>query len=109
MINDTEQSRNRQKLLTSAAKNPKTGCWHWRGQISNSGYGRILLKTEGGNHMESAHRASYIAFIGPIPEGMYVRQTCGNRLCINPDHLALFEEGSVQPSPLPSAGMVRER
>jgi hypothetical protein len=26
---------------------------------------------------------------GPIPEGLLVRQRCGNRLCCNPSHLFL--------------------
>jgi hypothetical protein len=34
-----------------------------------------------------ADDASYIAFFGEIPPKSLVRQTCGNRLCINPEHL----------------------
>lgn len=79
------------KLLINTVTNPDTDCWIWTGQISNSGYGRLMLRdSRGGNSMQSAHQASYTAFIGAVPEGMLVRQTCHNRRCINPAHLELF-------------------
>jgi hypothetical protein len=78
-------------LLMHIVRNPDTGCWIWNGQISNSGYGRLMLRdSRGGTSMQSAHQASYTAFVGEVPDGMLVRQTCRNRLCINPAHLELF-------------------
>ena len=44
-------------------------------------------------YMVSAQTAIYHAFIGDIPDGHLVRQSCGNRLCINPDHLELLATG----------------
>lgn len=35
------------------------------------------------------HRAAYEAAHGPVPDGMVVRQTCGQDCCINPLHLSL--------------------
>jgi hypothetical protein len=84
-------TRIQQRLLAAASRTGETGCWEWRGQISNSGYGRMQVRdAHGAIGMRSAHNLSHEAFIGPVPEGMAVRQTCGNRLCINPDHLELF-------------------
>lgn len=72
--------------------NPESGCWEWQGQLSNSGRGRLMIADEelGGTRTVSAEDASYIAFFGEIPAKHLVRQTCGNRLCINPEHLELF-------------------
>jgi hypothetical protein len=95
MMFNTRQELNRQRLLGSAAIDPDSDCWLWRGQISNSGYGKIMLSTANGRAMESAHRASYLAFVGPIPDGTFIRQSCGNRLCINPEHLEVVLEKSA--------------
>lgn len=67
-----------------------TGCWIWNGQISNSGYGRIKQTVDKKIITMSAQAASYQAFAGPVPDGHLVKQSCGNRLCINPDHLELL-------------------
>jgi hypothetical protein len=80
----------REKLLRYSSKLAHTECWQWMGQVSNSGYGRVMLSnSEGSPYMESAHRASYTSFIGPIPDDKRVVHICGNRLCINPQHLKL--------------------
>ncbi len=96
MMLKNRQELNRQRLLASVVCDPGSGCWWWRGQISNSGYGRIMLSGPDGRAMESAHRASYLTFVGPIPEGTFIRQSCGNRLCVNPEHLEMLQEQSVR-------------
>lgn len=90
----TSDESNRQRILDSVGTIPDSDCWMWCGQISNTGYGRIMLSGPQGRSMESAHRASYTAFVGPIPERTIVRQICGNRLCVNPDHLEIVAEKS---------------
>jgi len=92
MMSTLLDSRNGDRLLGSIVKEASSGCWLWRGQISNSGYGRMMVRQESGNRLESAHRASYAAFVAPIPDGAIVRQRCGNRLCVNPQHLELVDE-----------------
>ena len=87
-----DATRAQERLLASVRKNADTGCWEWAGQVSNSGYGRTMLRdADGSTRMQSAHLASYELFIGPIPPHRQVRQSCGNRLCINPDHLELID------------------
>jgi len=74
-------------------------CWIWQGQISNSGYGRLKIKDD--DHqvkMVSAQSASYRQFIAEVPDGYLVKQSCGNQLCINPQHLTLMktQDGSMR-------------
>jgi hypothetical protein len=69
-----------------------SGCWIWQGQISNSGYGRTMVRdTDNTVKMVSAQAASYQQFIADVPDGYLVKQSCGNRLCINPQHLELLK------------------
>lgn len=62
---------------------PKTGCWIWQGVVTCTGYGRITYQYK----PWMAHRLSYEAFVGPIPEGLTLDHLCRTPLCCNPDHL----------------------
>ena len=80
-----------EKILTQCHKMSDTNCWQWTGQISNSGYGRMMIKDGNGvTRTISAHELSYLGFIDQLSPGVLVKQTCGNRLCVNPQHLERF-------------------
>lgn len=66
------------------AKVEKTDdCWNWLGGKTRYGYGRFHVRGE----MISAHRATYLLKVGPIPEGFIVDHICHNTTCVRPEHL----------------------
>jgi len=63
-----------QKLQDMTYQQIDTGCWIWKGQVSNSGYGRVMESQEDRcMQMVSAQTASYHAFIGAVPDGHLVK------------------------------------
>jgi hypothetical protein len=65
------------------AVDPSTGCWVWQRSTSFNGYGQLWYD----GRTQRAHRVFYQLYVGPIPERLQIDHTCGNRLCVNPDHL----------------------
>lgn len=46
-----------------------------------------------------AHRVAWEDANGPIPAGMHIHHTCGNKLCVNVDHLMVVhptEHGALE-------------
>ncbi len=70
-----------------ALDNADGDCWIWMGSQNSKGYGRLHLREPGGSRYIAAHRISYEAFAGEIPEGLQIDHLCRNRLCVNPGHL----------------------
>jgi len=63
---------------------PTEGCWHWTGCITK-GYGQLRLEKH--KKAELAHHFAYKMFVGEIPSDRELHHTCGNRSCVNPEHL----------------------
>lgn len=63
-----------------------TGCWPWLGELNEFGYG-VFHPGKSLDMGRGAHRFAYTAVKGDIPDGLMVRHLCGNKPCVNPDHL----------------------
>lgn len=74
-----------ERLERLSQSEPMTGCRLWLGATSGSNgkYGHLKIA---GRYVK-AHRASYEAHVGPIPEGMEIDHRCNQTLCIEPAHL----------------------
>jgi len=61
-------------------------CYVWTGYVHKpSGFGALVV----GHRFIYVHRYAWEREFGPIPLKARVIQTCGNRLCVRPDHLEL--------------------
>lgn len=60
------------------------GCWVWTRAHGHGGYGKIYID----EHTRSVHVVAYEHHVGLVPYNCVIRQRCGNRSCINPQHLA---------------------
>lgn len=66
------------------AKVDKTDeCWVWTAATDSGGYGQVWAD----GCMRCAHRVAWELANGPIPDTMELDHRCGNRLCVNPEHL----------------------
>jgi len=71
------------RILDGSMPVSETGCWLWLGHLHGSGYPRLKINKKN----KSAHRYSYEAFVGPIPDGLLVCHKCDVPSCVNPAHL----------------------
>ena len=73
------------RIGARSRREEKTGCLVMQVNSSRVGYVKISYK---GNAYR-AHRLSYIAHEGPIPDGLFVCHRCDNPGCVEISHLFL--------------------
>jgi hypothetical protein len=71
------------RLLRRIVKRENNGCWMWTGSRTSHGYGNIVVSGK----LCMVHRLAHKLWVGPIPQGYWVRHRCGNPACCNPEHL----------------------
>jgi hypothetical protein len=59
------------------------GCWIWQGGANSTGRGRTMVDGK----VELAYRVFYARERGPIPDGHELHHTCGEPMCVNPNHV----------------------
>lgn len=85
-------------------KTIKQECWEWTGAERGKGYPSVNIprkygvRKSGKNIAFPAHRATFLWKYGPIEYGLVVDHDdetigCGNKLCINPEHLVITYSG----------------
>ena len=68
-------------------------CWLWTGAVSPGGYGLMTVDGE----KRPVHRISYeLIAKRPLPKGSHIDHRCGNRRCVNWDHLELTTKPNYQ-------------
>lgn len=60
------------------------GCWIYAAdRAPRSGYRQVRV----GQMLRYAHRVTYEALVGAIPDGLVIDHLCHNRSCVNPSHM----------------------
>lgn len=60
-------------------------CWLWQGKIDKDGFPKFMVDRKDC----FVHRWAYQQYVGPLPEKSRLTQVCGDKTCVNPEHLQM--------------------
>lgn len=72
-----------ERITNKINKEIDSGCWLWRG--GTGARGRPFASFDGKPYY--VHIRLYEMLVGPVLQGLILRHTCDNILCVNPEHL----------------------
>lgn len=83
------------KLFWNSIEKQESGCWLWTGTPSTNGYGQMYID----NTTKYAHRIMW-EIVNDVeqPRGYYLKHTCKNKKCVNPEHLFIRAKGNKEES-----------
>lgn len=82
-MNRTRMQERVRERMTEQDRGHSTPCWISDRAAHSNGYTKIGHD----GRTELTHRFAYMAFVGPIPDGLQIDHLCSVRACCNPDHL----------------------
>ena len=87
-IKDNTGQKRLEAIRALSVIDDDTGCWEWGTTVKP----RIAIDDK----FLHLSRVAYIAAYGKPKAGMFVVNTCGNKLCINPSHRTVASGSTIQ-------------
>lgn len=85
----------RERFFRRIAAPNELGCTLWTGKRNKAGYGQFTFNHGGRRYYVVAHRAAFY-LAKQDPGAAAICHTCGDRLCVNPDHLYLGANAEIK-------------
>jgi transposase len=82
-----------EERFQAAIEMSDTGCWLWKKALNSTGVPVFAPR----QRPVSAARWAYAQRFGLPPQKQHLRHECGERRCVNPDHLKLPTDQAAQP------------